>query len=205
MVQLMERNCKAQMDDKAREYLTHIVDGVARMQLLIDDLLEFSRVGARPHAPQLVETRKVLETVLANLSVAIKESGAVVTHQDMPQLSCDVTQFTQLLQNLIGNAIKFHGESRPEIHVSAEAKDTEWVFSVRDNGIGIDPQYFDRIFAIFQRLHTRRAYPGSGMGLAICKKIVTLHGGRIWVESTPKKGSSFHFTYPREGSAVTAP
>jgi signal transduction histidine kinase len=198
IVQLMEKNYKAQMDDKAREYLTHIVDGVARMQLMIDDLLEFSRVGARQHAPQVVETGKVLETVLANLSVVIQESGAVVTHQGLPQISCDVTQFTQLLQNLVGNAIKFHGESRPEVHVSAEAKDSEWVFSVRDNGIGIDPQYFDRIFTIFQRLHTRRAYPGSGIGLAICKKIVTLHGGKIWVESTAGKGSSFHFTYPRQ-------
>jgi light-regulated signal transduction histidine kinase (bacteriophytochrome) len=147
----------------------------------------------------------VLETVLANLSVAIQESGAVVTHQALPQIRCDVTQFTQLLQNLIGNAIKFHGKSRPEVHVSAEARDSEWVFSVRDNGIGIDPQHFDRIFTIFQRLHTRRAYPGSGIGLAICKKIVSLHGGKIWVESTTGSGASFHFTYPREARAVEAP
>jgi signal transduction histidine kinase len=205
MVQLIERNYKAQMDAKGREYLTHMVDGVARMQQLIDDLLEFSRVGARPHPPQVVETEKVLETVLTNLSVAIQESGAVVTHHGLPPLSCDLTQFTQLLQNLVGNAIKFRGDSRPEVHVSAEARDSEWVFCVRDNGIGIDPQYFDRIFTIFQRLHTRRAYPGSGIGLAICKKIVSLHGGRIWVESVAGKGASFFFTYPKDATPPPAP
>jgi len=206
MVQLMEKNFKAQMEEKAKEYLSHIVDGVSRMQLLIDDLLEFSRVGARSHPIQEVETKKVLETVLSNLSVAIKESGAEVTHDGLPPLQCDVTQLTQLLQNLVGNAIKFHGEAPPKVRVTAEAKDGEWVFCVRDNGIGIDPQYFERIFTIFQRLHTRRAYPGSGIGLAICKKIVSLHGGRIWVESISGQGASFFFTYPRgEAREVTAP
>jgi light-regulated signal transduction histidine kinase (bacteriophytochrome) len=173
------------------------------MQLLIDDLMEFSRVGTRPNPVKVVETSKVLGTVLSNLSVALKESGAVVTHGDLPPISCDATQLTQLLQNLIGNAIKFRGDALPAVHVSAEAKDSEWVFCVRDNGIGIDPQYFDRIFTIFQRLHTRRAYPGSGIGLAICKKIVSLHGGRIWVESTAGMGARFFFTYPQAPQAQT--
>jgi light-regulated signal transduction histidine kinase (bacteriophytochrome) len=202
VVQLLEQNYKTQMDGRGREYIAHIVDGVSRMQMLIDDLLEFSRVGTRGHPVQVVESSKVMETVLSNLSMAVKESGAEVTHSDLPPLSCDATQLTQLLQNLVGNAIKFHGEARPEVHVTAEAKDAEWVFCVRDNGIGIEPQYYERIFTIFQRLHTRRAYSGSGIGLAICKKIVSLHGGRIWVESAAGKGARFYFTYPK---TVTVP
>jgi signal transduction histidine kinase len=198
VVQLLEQNYKAQMDARAREFLTHIVDGVARMQLLIDDLLEFSRVGQRANPVQEVDAGDVLKAVMSNLAVAVQESGAVVTSGALPRLHCDATQLTQLLQNLVGNAIKFHGDKPPEVHVSAEPKDGEWLFCVRDNGIGIDPQYFDRIFTIFQRLHTRRAYPGSGIGLAICKKIVALHGGRIWVESSAGKGARFYFTYPRD-------
>jgi len=205
VVQLLEQNYKTQMDARAREYLTHIVDGVSRMQLLIDDLLEFSRIGTRGNPPQEVESSEILKVVMSNLAVAVKESGAVVTNDGLPRLQCDPTQLTQLLQNLVGNAIKFHGENAPAVHVSAETKNAEWVFCVRDNGIGIDPQYFDRIFTIFQRLHTRRAYPGSGIGLAICKKIVALHGGRIWVESAAGKGARFFFTYPRELRGVTAP
>ncbi|HYV48574.1 MAG TPA: MASE1 domain-containing protein [Myxococcaceae bacterium] len=206
VVQLLEQNYKAQMDGRAKEYVTHIVDGVTRMQLLIDDLLEFSRIGTRGNPAQEVETSEVLRAVMSNLSMAVKESGAVVTNDALPRLQCDPTQLTQLLQNLVANAIKFHGDKSPEVHVSAEQKDGEWIFCVRDNGIGIDPQYFERIFTIFQRLHTRRAYPGSGIGLAICKKIVSIHGGRIWVESAAGMGARFYFTYPRAGAReVTAP
>jgi signal transduction histidine kinase len=196
MAQLLEQSQKDHMDSRAREYVNHLLEGVGRMQMLIDDLLAFSRIGSKTDMVQVVQTGGVMESVVANLSVAIQESGAVVTHEKLPTLRCDPTQLTQVLQNLIGNAIKFRGEARPEIKVGAELKGGEWVFTVRDNGIGIGPEYFDRIFVIFQRLHTRRAYPGSGIGLAICKKIVTLHGGRIWVESSPGKGSTFFFTYP---------
>jgi signal transduction histidine kinase len=197
MSQLLVQGYKQQLDAKAREYLSYIVDSVARGQDLIDDLLEFSRIGQRKDMVKVVALDDVLKSVMENLSAAIQESGAVVTSEGLPTLKCDPTQLTQLLQNLLGNAIKFRGEESPRIHVKAEPREGEWVFTVRDNGIGIEPQYFDRIFTIFQRLHTRRAYPGSGIGLAICKKIVQLHGGRIWVESAPGQGAAFHFTYPR--------
>jgi signal transduction histidine kinase len=197
MVQLLEQRYKGQLDQRADEFITHIVDGVKRMQLLIDDLLAFARIGT-PARAQSTDCEAIMKNVIANLGAAIQESGAVVTHEGLPTLKCDPTQMTQLLQNLVGNAIKFRGAARPEIQVKAELKEGQWVFVVRDNGIGIEPQYYERIFAIFQRLHTRRAYPGTGIGLAICKKIVTLHGGRIWVESAPGRGSSFYFTLPGE-------
>ena len=134
--------------------------------------------------------------MLDNLQVAIGESGAVVTHDPLPVVMADPTQLSQLFQNLIGNALKFRGERPPEIHVGAEQQGEEWLFWVRDNGIGIEAQYAERIFVIFQRLHTRDEYPGTGIGLAICKRIVERHGGRIWVESEPGEGSSFFFTIP---------
>jgi light-regulated signal transduction histidine kinase (bacteriophytochrome) len=137
-----------------------------------------------------------LEWAIGNLQVAIEESGAVVTHEALPIVMADDTQLTQLLQNLIGNAIKFHGEDAPIIHISAKRKANEWIFSVRDNGIGIDRAYADRVFLIFQRLHTREEYSGTGIGLAICKKIVDRHGGRIWFDSEPNEGSTFYFAIP---------
>jgi len=139
----------------------------------------------------------VLKRALANLRAALEESGAAVTSDLLPEVAADETQLTQLLQNLIGNALKFRGEAQPRIHVSCASSESEWEIAVRDNGIGIEPQYFERIFMVFQRLHDKSQYPGTGIGLAICKKVVDRHGGRIWVESAPGQGSCFHFTLPK--------
>ena len=147
----------------------------------------------------LVNCEAVLEQALANLQVAIEESQAVITHDTLPAVMADDTQMVQLLQNLIGNAIKFRRQEPPQVHISAQAKGKEWEFSVRDNGIGIDPQYFERLFVIFQRLHSKEEYPGTGIGLAVCKRVVERHGGKIWVESQPGQGSTFYFTIPKRG------
>jgi light-regulated signal transduction histidine kinase (bacteriophytochrome) len=170
------------------------VDGVQRMQNLIQDLLAYSRVGTRGRRMAPTDCEKVLQGALANLRLAIKETGAVVTHDPLPTVTGDEAQLVQLLQNLIGNALKFRGDRKPQIHVSACPYERHTLFSVRDNGIGIEPQYLERIFVIFQRLHGREKYPGTGIGLALCKRIVERHGGRIWVESKPGEGSTFYFT-----------
>ncbi|HEY8206767.1 MAG TPA: ATP-binding protein, partial [Myxococcaceae bacterium] len=156
----------------------------------------FSRVNSRGQAPEPADCSAILREALANLAVAVQESGARVTHGELPTIAADRTQMVQLFQNLIGNSLKFRGEGRPEVHIQVERAGGEVRFVVRDNGIGIEPQYFDRIFGVFQRLHTRRTYPGTGIGLAICKKIVERHGGRIWVESQAGQGTSVHFTLP---------
>jgi light-regulated signal transduction histidine kinase (bacteriophytochrome) len=156
-------------------------------------------VGTKGKIPEPVSAGEALNGALANLQVPIEQSGATVTSDPLPVVPADGAQLTHLFQNLIGNAIKFRAERPPEVHVGAERRDGEWRFAVRDNGIGIDPQYFERIFMIFQRLHTRSKYPGTGIGLAICQRIVERHGGRIWVESEPGRGSTFHFTLPDRG------
>jgi light-regulated signal transduction histidine kinase (bacteriophytochrome) len=166
------------------------------MQQLINDLLAYSRVETRGRDPRPVSTSAALDEAMANLRLAIEESGAEVTRGTMPTVLADAPQVTQLLQNLLSNAIKFRGEHPPRIHVDAQRNEDEWVVSVRDNGIGIDSQFTKRIFALFQRLHTREQYPGTGIGLAICKRIVERHGGRIWVESAAGEGSTFYFTFP---------
>jgi light-regulated signal transduction histidine kinase (bacteriophytochrome) len=169
------------------------------MQRLINDLLAYSRVGTRGGTFEPTDCSLVLRRTLDNLGIAIRESGADIQSDPLPVLTADRSQLVQLFQNLIGNAVKFRGGERPRIHVSARRNGIEWMFAVKDNGIGIDPKYFDRIFTIFQRLHGRAEYPGTGIGLAICKKIVERHGGRIWVESQPGKGSAFFFTMPAKG------
>jgi len=192
--QLLAKRYKGRLDTDADEFIAFAVDGANRMQRLITDLLAFSRVGTRGKKFELSDFTAALGQALTNLTAAIEASGAVVTKDPLPTLKADKSQIVQLFQNLIANGIKFHGEKAPHIHVGAEQREKEWLFSVRDDGIGIDPQYADRIFAIFQRLHTREEFEGTGIGLAICKKTVERHGGRIWVESQPGKGSTFYFT-----------
>ena len=194
--QLLERCYKEQPDESAGEFINYAVDGAKRMQKLIDDLLVYSRVGAK--AKEFVETdcEIIFEQAVMNLQIAIQESGGEVSHDALPKVMADDVQLSQLFQNLIGNAIKFHGEAPPRVHVSAEQKENEWVFSVQNNGIGIAPEFSERIFQIFQRLHTRDEYSGTGIGLAVCKKIVERHGGHIWVESPLEQGAIFYFTLP---------
>ena len=202
--QLLERRYKGKLDADADDFIAFAVDGANRMQRLIQDLLAYSRVsrGSRQFEPTSVES--ALRYALDNLRNAVNESGAVVTHDLLPTVMGDEKQLAQLFQNLLSNAIKFRGRERPCIHVSARQTEGEWVFSVRDNGIGLDPQYADRIFVIFQRLHTSQEFGGTGIGLAICKKIVERHGGRIWVESELGKGATFYFTIRHNNSDLNA-
>ena len=193
-VQLLARRYQGKLDAEADEFIAFAVDGAARMQALISDLLTYSRVGSRREDFQPVNSGEVLDHALKSLRLAIEENKAVVTHDPLPTVTANARQLDQLFMNLIGNAIKYRSEAPPMIHVSAVEKAEEWRFSVRDNGIGIDPKYFERIFVIFQRLHARGEYPGTGIGLAICKKVVENHGGRIWVESQPGQGATFYFT-----------
>jgi PAS domain S-box-containing protein len=199
-VQVLKRRYQGQLDSRADELIVHTVDGVRRMQTLIDDLLSYSRVGTRGQAFEPCDGNAILKQTLENLETAIEESAAVVSHDRLPVVQADAVQLTQLLQNLISNAIKFRSRQPPRIHVAVRRDEDQWIFSVRDNGIGIQPEYFERIFVIFQRLHTRTEYPGTGIGLAICKKIVERHGGRIFVESEPGQGSTFSFTLPDQES-----
>jgi len=196
--QLLERRYGDKFDQDAREFMDFIVDGATRMKQLIEDLLAYSRVGTRGKELVPVQAQAVLDKALVNLRAAIEQSEATVTHGPLPEVNADDTQLVQLLQNLIANAIKFRKkEEAPRIHVGAEDAGDEWRFSVADNGIGIEQQYFDRIFMVFQRLHTQDEYPGTGIGLAICRKVVERHRGRIWVESAHGKGSTFRFTLPK--------
>ena len=195
-VELLQRRYEGKLDDKADTYIGLAVDGVNRMHQLINDLLTYSRVGTHAKSLKLVDCNQVVDEALANLETAIAGSAAQVTRRQLPTVTADRTQLVQLLQNLIGNAIKFHGDQPPRASVSAKRSGDTWVFSVRDNGIGIDPKYAERVFVIFQRLHDRTEYPGTGIGLAVCKRIVERHGGRIWFESEPGKGATFFFTLP---------
>jgi PAS domain S-box-containing protein len=194
--QLLQRRFADKLTDDAAEFLKYVTDGVQRMQGLINDLLTYSRVTSQGHAFAATDCNQVLQSVLQSLTATIDAQKAKVTADALPTVIADATQIGQLLQNLIANAVKFRGERAPRIHVSARHDQAEWVFSVADNGIGVAPQYFERIFIIFQRLHTIEEYGGTGIGLAICKKIVERHGGRIWVESEVGKGSVFYFTIP---------
>jgi len=199
--QLLLRRYGERLDGDAREFTAYIVDGAARMKQLIEDLLAYSRVGTKGKEFKPVSVEQALRRAIVNLRAAIEESGAALTYDSLPVAEADDTQLAQLFQNLIGNALKFRSQSVPRIHVSCREKEKEYEICVADNGIGIEPQYFERIFMVFQRLHNKGEYPGTGIGLAICKKVVERHGGRIWVESKPDQGSAFHFTLPRQGAA----
>ena len=193
--QLLARRYDDQLDDEARKFITYAVEGATRMQRLIDDLLAFSRVATKGQLQESAPTGELLDVAVHNLQAAIEENGAVITHDALPAVQADRTQLIQLFQNLVGNALKFRRPGEPpHIHVTARNLGQEWQFSVADNGIGIDLQFNERIFVIFQRLHAREQYPGTGIGLAICKRIVERHGGRIWVESTPGQGTTLFFT-----------
>lgn len=195
-VQLLERRYGEILDDDGREFIGYAVDGARRMQTLIQDLLAFSRVGTRGGAMEPTDLAPVVDTVLGDLGAAIEASDAVVTCDPLPVVLGDAPQLRQLFANLIGNALKFRGEAAPRVHVGARREGARWELAVRDNGIGIEEEYFERIFVIFQRLQPREAYPGTGIGLALCKKIVERHGGRIRVASEPGAGATFSFTLP---------
>lgn len=201
-VQLLARRYKGQLDDNALEFIGFAVDGANRMKMLINDLLAFSRVGIGGKPLDSVDAQMILDEALANLKTSIQESGAVITHDKLPVVTADKLQFVQVFQNLIGNAIKFRRDESPRIVIGACRKGNKWLFSVADNGMGFDPVFSDRIFLLFQRLHSRTMYPGTGIGLTICKKIVERHGGRIWVETQPGKGSTFYFTIPEKGAVI---
>ncbi|HEY0680910.1 MAG TPA: MHYT domain-containing protein [Steroidobacter sp.] len=201
--QLLARRYRGQLDAEADEYIGYAVDGAQRMQTLILDLLSYARLSTKGQSPQPINTATVCDAALAQLRQSIKERNAVITVEPLPTVLGYGTQLTQLFQNLIGNALKYCNRQQPEVHVSAAATPDHWIFSVRDNGIGIEPQYFERIFQMFKRLHTREQYSGTGIGLALCKKIVSRHRGQIWVESQPGKGSNFHFTIPRTEGLAT--
>ncbi|HTQ62090.1 MAG TPA: CHASE3 domain-containing protein [Candidatus Solibacter sp.] len=192
--QLLAKRYQDKLDDKAGEFIGFAVEGCKRMQTLINDLLAFSRVGTQGKPLVPVNCDVALDRILRSLKVAIEETGTVITRDALPNVLADEGQLCQLFQNLIGNAIKFRGSAPPRVHVSAERNGTRWKLSVRDNGIGISPEHRERIFVIFQRLHTRTKYPGTGIGLAVCKKIAERHGGGIWVEPGPDGGSIFCFT-----------
>jgi two-component system, sensor histidine kinase and response regulator len=200
-LQLVAERYADRLDAEGHEFIDFAVDGAKRMQALINDLLAFSRVNtkARPFEP--TDCGAIVATACHHLRVAIDESGAEVTAAAMPTVPGDAIQLLQLFQNLIGNAIKFRGAAAPRVQVTATETTDGWQFAVSDNGIGIAPEYFERIFVLFQRLHGRQAYPGTGIGLALCKRIVERHGGRIWVESAPGRGSTFAFTLPRRSGA----
>ena len=193
-LQLLERRYKGELDAKADKYIKFSVDGATRMQNLIDDLLDFSRVTTQANELKPTDLESVYTEVLSNLEVLISENDAIIKHETLPIIIADKTQISQVFQNLINNAIKFRSKDQPKINITVKEEDNQWLFAVQDNGIGIDPKHSDRIFEVFKRLHKRRDYPGTGIGLAICRKIIERHGGRIWVESELGKGSIFYFT-----------
>ncbi len=193
---LLKKRYAGRLDADADEFINFAVDGGARMQALIQDLLAYSRLGGRDLSYELVDTGSVVDDVLTELRHAIDESHARVTRGRMPKIKADTHQLSRVFQNLIGNALKFRRDEAPRVTVEAEQLPGAWVFSVKDNGIGIPPDQFDRIFRIFQRLHSQSEYPGTGIGLAICKRIVERHGGRIWLDSSVGQGATFHFTLP---------
>jgi PAS domain S-box-containing protein len=195
---LLNKRYRDKLEKDAGEFIDYASSGAAHMYALLNDLLMYSRVGSKGKPFELTDLNLSINSAISNLKKTIEESGTQITSGNLPGLYADETQMVQLFQNLIANAIKFRGDKAPVIRVSAEWKKTEWLINVSDSGIGIDPKFFDKIFLIFQRLHSKEKYPGTGIGLAVCKKIVERHGGRIWVESEPGKGSAFYFTLPQK-------
>jgi light-regulated signal transduction histidine kinase (bacteriophytochrome) len=195
-LQLIAQRYEDQLDDEAMEFIGYAVDGAKRMRQLIVDLLAYSRIGQQDQGVGQVDLEKILQQVLFNLEVQIQEANINITHDPLPTITAEKTQMLQLLQNLISNAIKFRQKESPKVHISAKQDPSYWVIQVADNGIGIEPALTKKIFAIFQRLHTREEYPGTGIGLAVCKKIVQKHKGEIWVDSEPGVGSTFSFSIP---------
>ncbi|MEV5716213.1 ATP-binding protein [Amycolatopsis mediterranei] len=193
--QLLQRRYQGLLDERGEQYIEYAVDGAKRMQILINDLLAFSRVGRKPGQYVMADAGALVDDAIANLEVALSLSGGKVSRGDLPEVRVEPALMTAVFQNLIGNALKFKGETPPEVRVTAERAGDDWVFSVSDNGIGIDAEYAERIFALFQRLHTRSAYPGTGIGLALCRRIVEHHGGRIWLD-TEAADTTFRFTLP---------
>jgi light-regulated signal transduction histidine kinase (bacteriophytochrome) len=194
--QLLAERYRGKLDADADKYIHYAVEGALRMQALVQDLLAFSRVGRQGPEPENTDCNAAVERAVQNLQTAVQEGSARITHDHLPAVIADRSLLVQVFQNLIGNALKFRGPEPPAVHVSASKKGREWVFSVADNGIGISPEHAEMIFVIFKRLHSRAEYPGSGIGLAICKKIIERQGGKIWVESQPGQGSTFKFTLP---------
>ena len=195
--QLLAKRYEGRLDSDAHEFIAFAVDGCNHMQGLIKDLLAYSRAGTNGQKLSEVSSENALQKALTNLRVTIQQTGSIVTHDSLPAVTTNASQLTQVFQNLVGNAIKYHGAEAPRVHVSATRNGgNEWTFSVRDNGLGIEPQYFERIFVLFQRLHGRDEFEGTGIGLAICKKVLEQLGGRIWVESQLEKGSTFYFALP---------
>jgi len=193
---LLKRRCEGDLDSEANRHIRFALESVERMERLIVDLLEYSRVGTHSRPFQVIDSSAILEITLKNLAGTLHSKGALVTHDPLPEIIADSTQIVQLFQNLIGNAVKFCRNGTPRIHISAVRNGRELLFSVQDNGIGIAPEYADEIFTAFRRLHGGDEFPGTGLGLATCAKIVERHCGRIWVESNPGEGSTFHFTFP---------
>jgi light-regulated signal transduction histidine kinase (bacteriophytochrome) len=194
--QLLAKRYQGKFDADADEFIAYIVEGATRMHRLINDLLAYARLGSQAAEFAPVDCEAIFADAVSNLESALEESAATVTHDPLPTVMADKDQLSRLFQNLLSNAIKFRATDPPVVHVSARRKGNEWLFSVRDNGIGIDPDQFERVFLIFQRLHGKSEYPGTGVGLTICRKIVERHGGKIWVESQAGKGSTFCFTLP---------
>jgi signal transduction histidine kinase len=201
-VTLIASKHKGTLDEESEGWINHAVEGSTRMRNLINDLLAYARVESRGKPLELIDANKAFNQAKRDLSVLIEESNAELTSSDLPELMGDEGQLTQVFQNLIGNAIKFKSYEKPKVHVSATRKDDDWLFSVKDNGIGFEPEHVDRIFIIFQRLHGREEYKGTGIGLALCKKIIERHRGRIWAESEQGKGSTFYFTIPINASVT---
>jgi light-regulated signal transduction histidine kinase (bacteriophytochrome) len=198
--QMLEQRYGPQLDERARQYIHYAVDGAKRMQLLINDLLDFSRVGRVTGERTVIDSDEALNSALENLAATIEDTGTTVTRDELPKVKGNRLQLAQLFQNLIENAMKFRSEEPPRIHIGVRRSGDKWEFTCSDNGIGIEPKYADRIFLIFQRLHPRDVYPGTGIGLALCRKIVEYHGGQLWLDRGAEgQGSTFRWTLPAAG------